>query len=354
VKERKFIHYLLFVTYFPHLIAGPVLHHAQMMPQFAKPSTYRPDYDKIALGVAIFAIGLAKKVLIANSLAEYADGYYRGIEQGLTPPIVVSWFGTLAYTFQIYFDFSGYSDMAIGLSLFFGVRLPVNFFSPYKSTSIIEFWRRWHISLSTFLRDYLYFPLGGNRNGPTRRYVNLLITMVLGGLWHGANWTFVLWGTAHGLMLIVNHAWRNFRSAGTKPARELSRAQSRLRICAAWFVTFFCVNASWVLFRAKTLEEAARVYRGLFGFNGFSSERWAWITISYSHALFNQTMALALLIVLAAKPTQTWSEQYLTGARPLAGQWNAINLLKVGFVLALFWLSIDRLGSHNPFLYFQF
>jgi alginate O-acetyltransferase complex protein AlgI len=178
--------------------------------------------------------------------------------------------------------------------------------------------------------------------------------MVLGGLWHGASWTFVLWGTAHGLMLVVNHAWRNLRSARSNPTRELSRAQSHFHTCVAWFVTFFCVNASWVLFRAKSLDEVARVYRGLFGLNGFSSERWAWITISYSHALFNQIMALALLIVLLAKPTQTWSEQYLTGARPLTGHWNAVNLSKIGFVLALFWLSVDRLGSHNPFLYFQF
>lgn len=197
VKERKFTHYLLFVTYFPHLIAGPVLHHSQMMPQFAKKESYQINYNNIALGIIICIIGLAKKVLIADSLAEYADLVFKNASGGATPGFSLAWYGTLAYTFQIYFDFSAYSDMAIGFSLFFNIHLPHNFNSPYRATSMIDFWRRWHISLSNFLRDYVYIPLGGRRVGKVRRYVNIFITMLLGGLWHGNTWTFVLWGMLH-------------------------------------------------------------------------------------------------------------------------------------------------------------
>ena len=194
VHEPKFRHYLLFVTYFPHLIAGPILHHAQMMPQFKKEEIYRINYGTLSIGIIIFVSGLAKKILIADPLGEFADIFFESIRNGVHPSAVVCWAGTLAYTFQIYFDFSGYSDMAIGISLCFGIYLPINFNSPYKAANIIDFWRRWHISLSIFLRDYLYIPLGGNRFGTFRRYLNLFITMLLGGLWHGASWTFVLWG----------------------------------------------------------------------------------------------------------------------------------------------------------------
>lgn len=207
VKEYNFSHYLLFVTYFPHLIAGPVLHHKQMMPQFNATATYRISLENIAIGLTFFSIGLAKKVLLADNLAEYATPVFTAADTGVPVQFFGAWVGALAYTFQLYFDFSGYSDMAIGISKMFGVNLPINFNSPYKAQSIIEFWRRWHISLSQFLREYLYFPLGGNRKGPTRRYINLLITMVLGGLWHGANWTFVIWGGLHGLYLCINHFW---------------------------------------------------------------------------------------------------------------------------------------------------
>jgi D-alanyl-lipoteichoic acid acyltransferase DltB (MBOAT superfamily) len=201
-REYSFIHYSLFVTYFPHLIAGPILHHAEMMPQFAQRETYRPDYDKIAAGVTLFVLGLAKKVLIADDVGGYVAPFFDAARSGAPLTFLEAWCGALAYTFQLYFDFSGYSDMAVGLSLMFGVRLPINFHSPYKAANIIEFWRRWHMTLSRFLRDYLYVPLGGNRKGAARRYINLFITMLLGGLWHGAGWTFVMWGSiARGLSL---------------------------------------------------------------------------------------------------------------------------------------------------------
>ncbi len=207
VIERNPIHYGLFVTYFPHLIAGPVLHHAEMMPQFRLAEIYRPYLRNFAIGLTFLCLGLAKKVLVADSVAPLANAVF-----GLGPEVELAasaaWLGVIAYTLQIYFDFSGYSDMAVGLSLLFGVRLPYNFNSPYQAWNITEFWRRWHMTLSRFLRDYLYVPLGGNRLGRTRRYVNLMVTMLLGGLWHGASWTFVVWGGLHGAYLVVNHAWQ--------------------------------------------------------------------------------------------------------------------------------------------------
>ena len=194
-----------------------------MMPQFANPATYRVDPNKLALGLAIFSFGLAKKLLIADRMGQYADMVFNGVHGGTIPTLVSSWLGVLAYTLQIYFDFSGYSDMAVGLSLCLGVRLPLNFNSPYKSTNIIDFWRRWHISLSSFLRDYLYVPLGGNRKGAARRYLNLFLTMLLGGLWHGAAWTFVIWGALHGAYLMINHLW-NAKVRRGRPPGKLSAA----------------------------------------------------------------------------------------------------------------------------------
>lgn len=257
IREYRFAHYGLFVTYFPHLVAGPVLHHAQMMPQFGLASTYRLNGANIAAGLAIFAIGLVKKVVLADGVAPYADAVFgaAGAPAGLS--FNEAWIGALAYTFQLYFDFSGYSDMAIGLSLLFNVRLPFNFNSPYKSTSIVEFWRRWHISLSTFLRDYLYIPLGGNRLGPIRRHLNLLITMALGGLWHGASWTFVFWGTLHGLYLVANHGVRTL--IGDRPALEHNLAWRSA--CIA--VTFLCVVVAWVFFRAHSFGDAAALLQAM-------------------------------------------------------------------------------------------
>ena len=195
VREYRFIHYVLFVSYFPHLIAGPVLHHREMMPQFADAANTRPHAGNFAIGLSIFVVGLAKKVLIADNLSPLAIPVFAA---GAEPTLIEAWIGVLAYTFQLYFDFSGYSDMAIGLSRLFGVKLPLNFNSPYKAVNIAEFWRRWHMTLSRFLRDYLYIALGGSRRGQAMRYRNLMLTMLLGGLWHGAGWTFVIWGGLHG------------------------------------------------------------------------------------------------------------------------------------------------------------
>lgn len=266
VKEYNFIHYTLFVTYFPHLIAGPVLHHKEMMPQFAKTTTYRFNYENLSVGLTIFFIGLFKKVVLADGIGTNVGPVFSAAGTGLELSFIDAWGGALCYTLQLYFDFSGYSDMAIGLSRMFGVILPLNFHSPYKSVNIIEFWRRWHMTLSRFLRDYLYIPLGGNRKGTVHRYLNLMITMLLGGLWHGAGWTFIIWGGLHGLYLVINHGWQNLRrTLGQNPEQLLSRPMHALAV----LVTFLAVVAAWVVFRADNLNSATAILKAMAGFNGF-------------------------------------------------------------------------------------
>ena len=206
--DQSFMDYCLFVTFFPQLIAGPIVHHKEMMPQFMDPQRFRFAASNLGLGLSVFFAGLFKKVIIADSMALYATPVFQAAETGVPIGLIDGWGAALSYTFQLYFDFSGYTDMATGLALMFGIRLPVNFLSPYKAASIIDFWRRWHMTLSRFLRDYLYIPLGGNRQGPGRRMANLMLTMILGGLWHGAGWTFVLWGALHGIYLMINTLWR--------------------------------------------------------------------------------------------------------------------------------------------------
>ena len=259
VRELNVVHYGLFVTYFPHLIAGPVLHHGQMMPQFADRAIYAPRAGWVVSGLLLFCLGMFKKVVLADGISPYADAVFKGADAGQMPTIGEAWIGAVAYTFQLYFDFSGYSDMAIGLSWMFNIRLPFNFDSPYRATSISDFWRRWHISLSTFLRDYLYIALGGNRHGVWRRYVNLMVTMILGGLWHGASWSFVIWGALHGAYLVVNHYFRAVLGAN----RCHALAGSRLWRVLAWAMTMFCVIVAWVFFRAESLGGAARMLQAM-------------------------------------------------------------------------------------------
>ena len=263
-REYNFIHYLLFVTYFPHLIAGPILHHKQMIPQFSLPETYSINLNNVTAGLSIFILGLAKKVLIADHLAEYATPIFKAADAGATMMFIEAWVGSLSYTLQLYFDFSAYCDMAIGLSLMLNIRLPMNFNSPYKATSIIDFWRRWHMTLSAFLRDYLYIPLGGNRKGKARRYINLITTMLLGGLWHGAGWTFVIWGGLHGLYLMVNHSWREL-----KARLGWSEGGGSTKL-GAGVLTFLSVVVAWVFFRAESFSGAWAMLAGMSGVNGVS------------------------------------------------------------------------------------
>ncbi len=264
-KEYNFVDYTLFVTYFPHLIAGPVLHHKEMMPQFRKTSTYQLDYENLMIGTSIFFMGLFKKVVLADGIATNVGPVFMAAASGAKLTFTDAWGGAISYSLQLYFDFSGYSDMAIGLSRMFGIILPLNFHSPYKSFNIIEFWRRWHMTLSRFLRDYLYIPLGGNRHGTFRSHINLMLTMLLGGLWHGAGWTYVIWGGLHGFYLMTNHAWQNFcRYMGKNPEIQSSRPIQALCI----LVTFLAVTMAWVIFRADNLSAASNLLMTMTGING--------------------------------------------------------------------------------------
>ena len=259
--EYSFMNYALFVTFFPQLLAGPIVHHKEMMPQFSNPTVYRVSNTNLAVGLAIFGIGILKKVMIADQIAPFSDNVFNAVHGGLTPTIWEAWAGALAFTFQLYFDFSAYSDMAIGLARMIGIVLPLNFFSPYKATNIISFWQRWHITLSRFLRDYLYIPMGGNRRGVERRYTNILITMVIGGLWHGASWTFVCWGAYHGFLILANHAWLSLLR---KTGFRLGNSRTIVTPLACMF-TFFCVVIGWVFFRAETFADAATMLSAMFG-----------------------------------------------------------------------------------------
>ena len=259
--EPSILKYALFVTFFPQLIAGPIVHHSEVMRQYETAFSRGPSALNLAIGVTLIAVGLFKKVVIADNLALYATPVFADADAGGTIGFARAWAGTLAYTLQIYFDFSGYSDMAVGLARLFGIRLPINFFSPYKATSIIEFWRRWHITLSRFLRDYLYIPLGGSRYGSFRRYANLMMTMLLGGLWHGAGWSFVIWGGLHGVFLIINHAWQ-FATKDFKWLRRNVGVQ-----IVSWAMTILAVSFAWVFFRADTFDGAMAVVNGLIGVN---------------------------------------------------------------------------------------
>ena len=255
-RNYTFGQYALFVAFFPQLIAGPIVHAKEMLPQFSRTMTAGLRASNLAVGLTIFGLGLFKKVVIADNIAPYSDALFDAAALGANITFIEAWGGVLAYTLQIYFDFSGYSDMAVGLGRCFGIRLPINFLAPYRATSIIEFWRRWHITLSRFLRDYIYIPLGGNRNGPSRRAVNIVTTMLLGGLWHGAGWTFVLWGGLHGIFIVLNHLWRSLLGE-----RLCFRSTFMARIYGffCFGLTFFCVCIAWVFFRANSLESATEI-----------------------------------------------------------------------------------------------
>lgn len=257
------VDYGLFLIFFPQLIAGPIVHSQEMLPQFAgEPKRFRAD--DLAIGITMFLIGLFEKVLIADTVARYATPVFAAAAGGATLSLLEAWGGTLAYTLQLYFDFSGYSDMAIGLGRMFGIRIPLNFDAPYQAVNIVDFWRRWHITLSRWLREYLYIPLGGNRQGSVRRYANLFITMLLGGLWHGAGWTFVFWGALHGVYLIINHAW----SALAKLTGLAARFNNRWGRTLSRGLTFLAVVIGWVFFRAESWDAAIRVLWGMMGRSG--------------------------------------------------------------------------------------
>lgn len=369
VKEFNFVHYTLFVTYFPHLVAGPVLHHKEMMPQFAKRNVCHINWDNVAVGVSIFVIGLAKKVIIADTLAKFSTPIFAAAAAGSQPLFFEAWVGALAYTLQLYFDFSAYSEMAIGLSLMFNVRLPLNFNSPYKATSIIDFWRRWHMTLSRFLRDYLYIPLGGSRKGKTQRYFNLMITMLLGGLWHGAGWTFVIWGGLHGFYLMLNHAWRGFKKKmGWKDGGRLSRL-------GAGTLTFLAVVVGWVFFRADSFSSAISMLHGMAGMHGLFT---SWVSVREDLKLVLLFLMFVLLLpnirqifkhyCIVCEDIKEYQQENTFNAKQKLERMTFVSKLKhisfvwmpsIKYALLIgigFFVSLLVIGSNHEseFLYFQF
>jgi alginate O-acetyltransferase complex protein AlgI len=332
-SEYKPIHYTLFVTFFPHLIAGPIIHHKEIMPQFADLGTYRFNLARFTIGLTWFGFGLAKKVLLADNVAGYATKVFTAAHAA---PLALTdaWLGTVAYAMQIYFDFSGYSDMAIGLALMFGIALPLNFNSPYKSTSLIEFWRRWHMTLSRFLRDYLYIPLGGGRKGQARRYANLLVCMLLGGLWHGAGWNFVAWGALHGIGLATNHLWQDV----------LGKRRFQLPSIVGIFMTLIFVLVAWVPFRAESMSDAAAIWGAMIGFSTSSSG--AAILDGSCLLWIGPMMVIALLMPNTQEVMQGSAGWLRWRPEPM---WAAASGLAVGAAVAVI-LS----GGASEFLYFKF
>jgi alginate O-acetyltransferase complex protein AlgI len=372
-KEYNFIHYALFVSFFPHLIAGPVLHHKQMMPQFDRPDVYRFNYGNTAVGLTIFLIGLFKKVILADGVAVNVGLIFDNPTAAMQSGFVETWCVAISYSLQLYFDFSGYSDMAIGASRLFGIVLPLNFNSPLKSVNIIEFWRRWHMTLSQFLKDYLYIPLGGNRYGTIRRYVNLLLTMLLGGLWHGAGWTFIIWGALHGLFLVVNHVWHAVRRwLGQDPLKESANAYLR---SVSVFVTFTAVTVSFVIFRASDLGAAVALFKGMTGKNDYMAYQCVptcgpmiqWligIASGAAKGVFGIEAYLwaggLLMLAWFAPNTQEIMSNYrpvLEMPKPnkniLPFVWRP-SLVMVGIVWLIGLVAIVNLTKQSPFLYFQF
>lgn len=377
-KEYNFTHYTLFVSFFPQLIAGPIVHHKDMLPQFAITLEHKKTLQNIGIGLSIFAIGLFKKTVLADGIAVYATPVFLQAESA---PIdfFTAWGGALAYTFQLYFDFSGYSDMAIGIARMFGIILPLNFFSPYKATNIAEFWRRWHITLSTFLRDYLYIPLGGNRYGSFKRYQNLMITMLLGGLWHGAGWNFVIWGALHGSYLCVHQLWSN-------QIQPIAKGRCiAVRKIFSWIVTFSCIVFAWVFFRASDFSSALNILSGMVGLNGISlpnaifarlesqSEVLLMLNITANQQggtnfVFTWVWVIILLIISTSLPN---IKQIFDPIKPalssdnFSSQNSILNTSSARFkwepntkwavLTAIFFtLGLMTLGQVSEFLYFQF
>ncbi|BDY13582.1 MBOAT family O-acyltransferase [Hydrogenimonas cancrithermarum] len=339
-KNYSFLDYSLFVTFFPQLIAGPIVHHKEMMPQFASKYNWVIRHKNIVLGLFIFSIGLFKKVIIADSFAIWAN---RGFDIAHSLNMLEAWFTSLAYTIQLYFDFSGYTDMAIGAALLFNIRLPINFYSPYKALNIRDFWRRWHITLTRFLRDYLYITLGGNRSGTLKTYRNIIIVFLLGGIWHGAGWTFVVWGLLHGIALVTHRIWQLF--AFTMP-RWL-----------AWFVTFNFVNISWVFFRAKDFNDAVKVLKGMFlgdlilpaallgklhFLNSFGVKFGAYLDAVGAGAEEILKMVVMLAVVLFAKNSIQLTFE------------SNISYAKMFYSAILFIVSVLSMNKISEFIYFNF
>ena len=320
----RFEDFALYVTFFPQLIAGPIVRHHEIIPQYDLSPFRNGTFERASRGLVLLTCGIVKKTLFADELAKTSDLVFARAAEGLAVGPIECWTAVMAFSLQIYFDFSGYSDMAIGLALLFGLSLPFNFNAPYRAFSIRDFWRRWHMTLSRFLRDYLYIPLGGSRYGPVQTVVAITLTMLLGGLWHGAAWTFVAWGGAHALAIMVNHQWRRLGLDMPSPV--------------AWIATFGFVSLAWALFRATDFASAWTLYAGLFGLQtsaagaGNITEDWWLIVVGLTMALVGPT-------------SQRLCLEVVTPTRSLA--------LVSGVVLAVC-IIFGSGWTQNEFIYFQF
>lgn len=370
----NYFEFLLYSMFFPQVVSGPIVYQRESLPQFRIGRTPSGRAADICAGTTLFVMGLGKKVLIADPLAPWADSVFEAAAGGQTIGLATAWIGALAYTFQIYFDFSGYSDMAIGTARLFGIRLPLNFNSPYKAGSARGFWRRWHMTLSRFLRDYVYIPLGGNRCSATRRSLNLFLTMLLGGFWHGAGWTFLLWGALHGVFLVVNHAWASLAASRRIPGAWM------LKGAGGCLLTFVAVLVAWVFFRAPRPADAGAILSGLAGLNGVSVPGDAvldkcpvalasmlgalGIPSGISEAMFASLALLSLMVFLLPNSQQILAslEPGLVtyGKRiaplPRAFQWMAWrpSLPWLAVTTILFLLSLLNMNRESSFLYRNF
>lgn len=364
IRAESLLEYALFVSFFPQLIAGPIVLYEDLRKQYRGRRFGIFDLNMLVGGISIFAIGLSKKILIADQLSSVSDRVFARADAGLTIQFFEAWAGALAYTYQLYFDFSGYSDMAIGLALMFGLYLPINFTSPYKATSIIEFWRRWHVTLSNFLRDYLYIPLGGGKKGYYRTMLNLLIVMLLGGLWHGAGWNFVFWGFLHGVFLLVNHTYRRY---GLLFSNVFSATP------VAYLLTMISVILAWTFFRAESFQGALNIIDVMFGGNLIlmPSELYPFIPEVMHSVLLKEsekdllywcgdlTWDVFLIIIIVAlgtvglpSSTDLYKSYRQSGDMFVASRRLSFAfLLGTAFVLSILLIYAE---SANKFLYFQF
>lgn len=362
--EAQFLKHSLLVTFFPHCIAGPIVYYQEMIPQFAKKN--KKIFENLTIGITIFIIGLFKKTVLADSLGAESTQIFSLVNNGYSPNLLEAWGAVICYTFQIYFDFSGYSDMAVGLARMFGIKFPMNFASPYKATSIIDFWRRWHITLSRFLKDFIYIPLGGNKFGKSRQLANIFITMLIGGFWHGASWMMIIWGAIHGTLLVINRVliWIKFP--------ETNKTLSKI-------IIFFVIVISWVPFRSESIEVMNNMYDGMLGINGikFPHEFFFLLqnlfTLSYDyqgHLKFNDInvfllTSISLLIVWGfpntyqwmrkvapALPTEGYEETYIKANKILiAWRPDLLNALVISLML---FFSLIKMNDVSEFIYFQF
>lgn len=353
IQRNDFLTYSIFVSFFPQLIAGPIVLHQELSPQLLKQNHAHINKEHIIKGLSLFAIGLFKKVAIADKLAILVKSGYAS-SSSLT--LFESWATSLSYTLQLYFDFSGYTDMALGAALLFNIKLPVNFNSPYKSGNIQEFWRRWHITLGRFFRDYLYIPLGGNKKGLSRTTFNIMITFALCGLWHGAGWTFVLWGCLHGIALAILVIWQ--------------KINYRMSLFLGWFITINFINLSWVFFRANSIKEAVDIIKGMFGANGitFPAQLHTWLiqlqhhlpvlqsltikqSLNSSFGLKAYTFIFLLFIPVLCFPNSQQLIAKLFSAR--SSNFSYVPAAAFGFLMFL-GILFANISTYSEFIYFNF